>query len=127
MHLTSMQNSNNPYGNPGFPSQQPRLPDHPEATMIMILGIVSIVLGCNGIGLVLGIISVVKANKALQEAGRTPGQWSENSLGNLRTGKICGTIGIVLGSLAVVGILAYVIFYMVVFGALMGVGAMSSY
>jgi hypothetical protein len=90
--------------------------EHPDASSSQIMGILSIVF-CGIIGLILGIISKKKATKALEEIAANPGKYSESSLGKLKTGKTCGTIGMVLGIVGLSLFVLYILFFVVIFGA----------
>ncbi len=83
------------------------LPPLPNATVSLVLGILSIVV-C-GVGFVLGIIGVVMANKDLSLYANNPGVYSESSYNNSKTGRICSIIGIIVSSLFVVAYAAYMI------------------
>ncbi len=71
----------------------------PNSTLILILGILSIVgCCCYGIpGLICGIIAVVLANKATNVYKLAPENYSD--YGNVKAGKIMGIISIVLSIL----------------------------
>ncbi len=73
----------------------------PNSTLILILGIVSIVgCCCYGIpGLISGIIAVILANKATKVYQLAPENYSD--YGNVKAGKIMGIIGIVMSILCV--------------------------
>ena len=70
----------------------------PNSTLILILGIVSIV-GCcfYGIGIILGIVAIVLASKASKIYAENPDNYS--GIQNVKTGKILSIIGIILGAL----------------------------
>lgn len=72
----------------------------PKPTGALVCGILSIVLA-GVIGLILGIIAVMQANKYFK-AGGTEGAG--------KAGKICGIIGIIVSSIAIVAICAMTIF-----------------
>ncbi|MEL0456075.1 CCC motif membrane protein [Flavobacteriaceae bacterium SZ-1-7] len=71
----------------------------PNATLILIFGILSIVTCCcyGFVGLILGIIAVVLANKATKVYAENPEGYT--GISNVKTGKILAIIGIVLSSL----------------------------
>lgn len=75
------------------------LPPLPNATVSLVLGILSIVV-C-GIGLVVGIIGLVMANKDLALYNNQPGAFSLSSYNQTKTGRTCSIIGIVLNVLFV--------------------------
>ncbi|OAD42541.1 CCC motif membrane protein [Polaribacter atrinae] len=83
----------------------------PNASTSLVLGILSLVTCiCYGvIGLPLGIIALVLANKAIKEYNLNPEEY--NSVGNATAGKITGIIGIVLNVtyLLVIGWILYMI------------------
>ncbi|TNJ42159.1 DUF4190 domain-containing protein [Tamlana fucoidanivorans] len=72
----------------------------PNATLILVFGILSIpTCCCYGIvGLILGIITIVMANKALKLYAENPEIYT-TGLQNVKTGKILAIIGIVLSIL----------------------------
>lgn len=80
----------------------------PNAVAALVLGILSLLSGCLFIGLILGIIGLVLANKGLQTYYLSPSSYK--NVGMLNTGKILSIIGIVLGGLAIViGIISAVV------------------
>jgi hypothetical protein len=88
------------------PGQNGNLP-LPNATTVLVLGILSIVI-CG----FLGIIGLVLGNKDLSLFKNNPGVYSEASLSSLKAGRICSIVGL---SLWGIGILVYavVIFFIV--------------
>jgi len=73
-----------------------------NATAALVLGIISIVLGCccwPG-GLVCSIIAIVLGNKAVNDIA--VGIADPTSAGKARAGKVCGIVGLILSLLAVV-------------------------
>ena len=95
----SQQNLNNPMGDGNF--MQSSLPN---ATAVLILGIVSII-GCcfYGIGLITGIIGLVLASKDMKLYRANPNAYSNYS--TLNIGRILCIIGIVLFLLAIISAL----------------------
>lgn len=96
--------------------------DLPNATLILILGILSLVFcWCYGIlGLILGIIAVVLANTAKQAYLNDPDAYTETSFKNVNTGRICGIVAICLSTVV------FVVALLVLFGAIaIGIGALS--
>lgn len=71
----------------------------PNATLILILGILSIVTCCcyGIIGLPLGIIALIMANKATLLYAENPELYS--GFQNVKTGKILAIIGIILNGI----------------------------
>ncbi len=81
-----------------FPGGQMALPN---ATAVLVLGIVSIVTCfCYGIiGLICGVIALVLAKKDMALFNAAPGQYSESSFKNLKAGRTCAIIGVALSAL----------------------------
>ena len=70
----------------------------PNETLILVLGIISIITCCCwGIGLVLGIVTLVLAGKATQIYIQNPELYPGYQ--NVKTGKILAIIGIVLSAI----------------------------
>ena len=90
----------------------------PNATPVLVLGILSIVLcWCWGLGLVTGIIAMVMAAKDRKLLASQPEAFTTGSLKNLNAGRICAIIGIVLSVLYIV--------YIIVLVSILGVDALS--
>jgi M penetrans paralogue family 26 len=91
----------------------------PNATAVLVLGILSIVFCfCYGfIGLVLGIIALVLASKDKKLYAAYPGEYSEGSFKNLKAGRICAIIGLILSALFIV--------YVIVIIGIIGFSALS--
>ena len=85
----------------------------PNATAVLVLGIISIIGAfCYGIGIILGIIGLVLANKDRKLVEANPDVFSQGSVSNLRAGRICSIIGIVVGAIFLVVIVLYLIYFM---------------
>ncbi|MRH99057.1 DUF4190 domain-containing protein [Kriegella sp. EG-1] len=71
----------------------------PNATLILVFGILSIVTCCcyGVLGLIFGIIAVVMANKATALYNVNPEMYTD--YGNVKTGKILAYIGIALSAI----------------------------
>ncbi len=84
----------------------------PNATLILVFGILSIVTCCcyGIIGLILGVIALVLANKATKLYAENPEAYTGFS--NVKTGKILAIIGIVLSALYLI----FVIWAITAFG-----------
>jgi hypothetical protein len=91
-----------------FPQQQ----SLPNATAILVLGIVSIVTCfCYGIpGLICGIIAIILSNKALELYKATPEAFTEGSLSNVKAGRICAIVGISISIICIIIVVVYLIF-----------------
>ena len=103
------------------PSNNQMQQNLPNATGVLVLGILSIVFFfcyfCAGVvGLTLGIIALVMAKKGYQTYLESPDSYSVSSFNNMKAGKICAIIGICLSSLWVFIIIIYVIFILVIAG-----------
>ena len=74
----------------------------PNATGVLILGIVSIVTCCcyGIVGLIAAIIGLVLSNKDLAVYNRNPGQY--DNYNNLKTGRILCMIGIALNIVSII-------------------------
>lgn len=99
-----------------FETQRPL----PNATAVLVLGILSIVTCfCYGIlGLILGIIALVLASKDKRLYLVTPDVFTLASYKNMNAGRICAIIGLILSSL-------YLILIIVIF-AIFGFAAMGN-
>jgi len=102
--------------NGGFNNLQRPLPN---GTAVLVLGILSIVTCCcwGIIGVILGVIALILANKDSRAYHINPALYTEGSYKNLNAGKICAIIGLVLSLLTVI--------YYVVLIAKLGFGALS--
>lgn len=80
----------------------------PNATTVLVLGIISIVTSfCYGIiGLTLGIIALVLAKKDMALYKQAPEEYT--NFGNLNAGRICAIIGVSLGGLILLIFLFYI-------------------
>ena len=80
-------------------SQQSRQ-NLPNANTVLILGIASILL-CwwhfiSVIGIALALTALILANKETRLYYQNPGIYSESSLNNVKTGRICALIGLII-------------------------------
>jgi hypothetical protein len=92
------QNYQNPnYQDQNFPRQEPL----PNAVLILVLGILSIVL-CQP----LGIAALIMGNNSIAQYQANPGRYTEGSLSNVKAGRICGIIGIALMALWIILMIA---------------------
>ena len=92
----------------------------PNSVGVLVLGILSIVFCfCYGIiGMTLGIISLIMANKAIKQYLASPGSYSESSYKNVKAGKICAIVGLSLSSVYII----FLIIYIGIIGAAVGTG-----
>ncbi|MDR2805613.1 MAG: hypothetical protein LBB85_08250 [Dysgonamonadaceae bacterium] len=79
--------------------------DLPNATVILVLGIISIV-GCcctyGTVGIICSIIAIVLAKSASGLYAANPQKYTESSYKNVNAGKICAWIGLIPSVLYVV-------------------------
>lgn len=89
----------------------------PNSVAVLVLGILSIVsCFCYGfVGLILGIIAIVLANKGKKIYLENPKNYTAGSFNNLKAGRICAIIGTVLSAIYFV----FLIIYVVILGATM--------
>jgi uncharacterized protein YacL len=83
----------------------------PNSTAVLVLGILSIVCCfCYGIvGVILGIIALVLSKKAIELYEKTPNNYRPESYANLKAGRVCGIIGLIISSLYFLFIILYLI------------------
>jgi hypothetical protein len=87
----------------------------PNSTAVLVLGIISIpVCFCYflfGIpGLATSIISLVLATRAMKQYNENPGMYSEASYNNMKGGRVCAIIGLILNAICLLIMVIYVIF-----------------
>lgn len=80
------------YAAPGYPPMQQ---DLPNATGVMVLGILSIVFA-GGIGLILAIIALVMGSGAMNKYKMNPTMYTAKSFSRVKTGRICAIIALCL-------------------------------
>ena len=89
------------------PAYQPPPPQHPQTTLILVLGICSLVL-CQ----VLGPFAWVMGNKAIREIDAARGQYSGRDTVNI--GRILGAVATVLLVLGILVLVAVIVVAVVV-------------
>jgi uncharacterized membrane protein YjgN (DUF898 family) len=79
----------------------------PNATAVLVLGILSIVLVCcYGVpSIILGIIALVLSSKDIKLYNADPAAYTIRSYKNLKAGKTCAIIGLVLFGLSVIAVI----------------------
>ena len=86
---------------------EPQVP-LPNASVILVLGIISIV-GCcctyGIVGIVCGIIALVLAKSASDLYASDPRRYTQKSYSNMSTGKICAIIGLVLSAVFLIRVI----------------------
>jgi uncharacterized membrane protein len=92
-----------------FQTQRPL----PNATAVLVLGILSIVTCfCYGIlGLILAIIALVLASKDKRLYAESPDVFSPTSYKNMNAGRICAIIGLILSALYLIFVVAILAFF----------------
>lgn len=86
----------------------------PNATAVLVLGIISI-LGCccyGIVGLICGIVALVLAKGSLKMYYENPSMYTKSSYSNLNAGKICAIIGLALSACMII----YYIYIIATFG-----------
>lgn len=106
------ENQQNQFGQPGVNPNGPYAVQDPvpNATAVLVLGIISIVgCFCYGIvGLVCGIIALILASSANKLIVQDPLRFSKSSIANLKAGRVCAIIGVILSSIYIVGVILYI-------------------
>ncbi len=88
----------------------------PNATAVLVLGILSILFWCCwGVGLIMGIIALVLGSKSKNLYKEDPDRYSVSSYKNLNAGWICALIGTILAGISLL---------LGIIGILMGTGFM---
>ena len=88
------------------PAMQPKLQN---AVATLVLGLLSLLTNCGGVGLVLGIIGLIISNKDEQRLRMTADPLYYSNAGMHKAGRIMSIIGIVLGAIfLVIGIISAV-------------------
>lgn len=92
----------------------------PNASAILVLGILSIVFSCSGLGLILGIIGLVISKEGKNLYEQNPTGWI--NYGNFNAGRVMCIIGIALNSVVFAFFLIYVVLIGLILGAAGGLG-----
>lgn len=87
------------------PTHGQRQESLPNATTILVLGILSILL-CQP----LGIAALIMGNNSLSAYNQNPERYNEGSLNSVKAGRICGIIAICLMAIMIVLLIAGVSF-----------------
>ena len=83
----------------------------PNAMLIMICGIVSIVFCC-GLGTIAGVIALIMSSKANKLIAADPDGYSDAK--NVKIGRTCAMIGL---GLQVLAVLFYIVYFVIILGA----------
>jgi len=104
------QNFNSGFNQVQTPYQQ----SVPNATAVLVLGIISIPTCCCGYGviaLICAIIALVLASSGAKAYAANPAAYTESSYKNLNAGKICAWIGLIIGILTLIICIAFIALY----------------
>ncbi|MGZ4034865.1 MAG: CCC motif membrane protein [Bacteroidia bacterium] len=123
-----MENQGTPNQNPNQENinkvfnQQFGLQQLPNSTAVLVMGIISLpICFCYilfGVpGLVLSIISFTMSNKARREYDANPSLYTQASYNNLKAGRVCAIIGMIINSLCLVAMIIYIIVFVSIMGA----------
>ncbi len=84
----------------------------PNATGVLVLGILSIVFCCcyGIIGIILGVIALILAHKGRNIYLNSPELYTEKSFKNMNAGKICAIVGLSLSVLYLIYVVFMIIF-----------------
>lgn len=129
--MSNQYGENNPYSQPSAPSQYqpnspygqpapgpvspygqpyPILPEHPQGTLVLVMGIIGI------FTLITGPIALVIGGKARKEIAATGARYSNEQ--SITIGWVLGIVGTVLLGLTVLMVIGYIIFFVLFFGAM---------
>lgn len=97
--MENPSNESGPNQHGGF-YKDPAPQNLPNANIVLVLGILSILL-CwwhfiSAAGIILGIIALVMANREKSLYDSNPSRYTISSLNNVKTGRICAIIGITI-------------------------------
>lgn len=97
--MTETFQNQNPMQNQ-YQGQQLMQQNAPYAVVSLVLGIVSLLTGCLFVGLILGIVGLVLANKGTALYIQDPAKYK--GYGMLHAGKILSILGIVFGAIGLI-------------------------
>lgn len=96
----------------------------PNSTLTLVMGISSVVSVCccyyafGLVGIALGIVALINYKKDMVLYTSNPEEYTLSSYNNLKVGRICGIVGLVLSSISAFFLLIYVVFM----GGALGLG-----
>ncbi len=93
-----------------------KLPNLPNATLILVFGILSISISCF-FGIAFGIVAIIIANKEKAKYLESPESYSRNSFGMLNAGRTCAIIGTIVSSITTLIMIIYFILLGAIFTA----------
>jgi hypothetical protein len=85
----------------------------PNATAVLVLGIVSIV-GCfcyGVVGLICGIIALVLYGKDKKLYAQNPQGYTPSSYNNLKSGRVCALIGLIISAIYLLVVICVLAFF----------------
>jgi hypothetical protein len=92
----------------------------PNSAATLVLGILSIVIGCGILGLILGIVGLVISKEGRTLYFQDPEKYS--GYNNLNAGRVMCIIGVVLGSVTIVVLLTIISIGGAILSSLIGLG-----
>jgi hypothetical protein len=95
----------------GF-QQQPVQQPLPNSSAVLVLGILSLIFFCpwvSLIGVVLGIIALVLANRDQSLYAQSPAKYALTSYNNMKAGRICAIIGLSIATLTTIITILFII------------------
>jgi len=101
--------STNPQGGYTPPPVQQQLPN---ATTVLVLGILSLIFICpyiSLIGIVLGILALVFAAKDQALYTQNPSKYALSSYNNMKAGRVCAIIGLCIATLTFIITILFII------------------
>ena len=92
----------------------------PNATGVLVCGIISLPICfcyvlCGIPGLILSIVSLVLYKKSREAYDANPSLYTQASFNNLKAGRVCAIIGLILNILCLLGMIAYIAFFVTMF------------
>lgn len=91
----------------------------PNATAVLVLGILSIP-GCcclgGLVGVILGVVALVLAKQAEEAYRLEPGNFTQSSYKNMQAGRVCAIIGLVLSGIALLLVISRLVFGLALLG-----------
>lgn len=90
------------------------LPEHPQGTIILVLGILGLVVAP------IGIAAWIMGSKTEKEIAASGQRYSNE--GSIKTGKILGIVFTILTGLSVLAVIAYIVIVLVILGGVFAYG-----
>lgn len=107
-----MEEHNPTSGSPNTGFNTPSQIQLPNATAILVLGILSLVFICpyiSLVGIILGIIALVLSGRDQALYNADPARYSLSSYNNMKAGKVCAIIGLSIATLTFVITVLFII------------------